>query len=241
MSAPDLIIFNGRLFRGSLPGNAYLPGSAAGPAVADAPTAVAVAGDRIAAVGSDAAVTATGGDRTALIDAQGGLLSAGFDDAHIHFRMGSLALLGVDLFGIHDLSEIQAAIRRYASAHPDLPWVIGRGWMYAAFPGGMPTREQLDAIVADRPTFIDCYDGHTGWANTKALQAAGITRDTPDPVGGEIVRDPATGEPTGALKESATHLVEELQPTPDEARPLDAIRTSLTLVAKAGLTSVQAP
>ena len=81
--------------------------------------------------------------------------------------------------------------------------MLGRGWLYGSFPGGLPNKAQLDAAVADRPAFMSCYDGHTGWANSKALALAGITRDTADPESGSIVRDPATGEPTGALKESA--------------------------------------
>ncbi len=81
--------------------------------------------------------------------------------------------------------------------------MLGRGWLYVAFPGGLPTREMLDAVVADRAAFMTSYDGHTGWANTAALRLAGIDRDTRDPGDGIIVRDPQTGEPTGTLKEGA--------------------------------------
>ena len=89
--------------------------------------------------------------------------------------------------------------------HPGLacitraPWVLGRGWLYGAFPGGLPTRAQLDLLVPDRPALMNCYDGHTRWLNSKALAAAGITRNTRDPADGVIMRD-ATGEPTGVLK-----------------------------------------
>ena len=92
--------------------------------------------------------------------------------------------------------------------------MLGEGWRYNTFPGGLPTRAQLDAVVADRPAFLRCFDYHTAWVNSKALALAGITRDTPDPVNGRIVRDPATGEPTGVLQESAQGLVSRLLPEP---------------------------
>ena len=88
------------------------------------------------------------------------------------------------------MEAVQERIRAFAAANPTAPWVLGRGWLYGSFPGGLPTREQLDAAVPDRPAYMECYDGHSGWANSKALALAGITRDTPDPPNGSIVRDP---------------------------------------------------
>jgi predicted amidohydrolase YtcJ len=75
------------------------------------------------------------------------------------------------------LEAVQSRIRSFAAAHPERPWVLGRGWLYGSFPGGLPSREQLDAAVPDRPAYMECYDGHSGWANSKALALAGITRD----------------------------------------------------------------
>src|SRR4029453_18497893 len=108
-----------------------------------------------------------------------------------------------------------------------------------AFPGGLPTKEQLDAAVPDRPAYMDCYDGHSGWANSKALALAGITKDTPDPPRGHIVKDPRTGEPTGALKEAATALVDAKVPPPDEATRYALLRRALAQLAAQGVTAAQ--
>ena len=94
----------------------------------------------------------------------------------------------------------------------------GRGWYYDPFPGGLPTRQQLDAVVPDRPAYLVAYDGHTGWANTKALAAARITRRTPNPPHGVIVKDPRTGEPTGVLKEAAHALMQRGAAAADDGR-----------------------
>ena len=111
--------------------------------------------------------------------------------------------------------------------------------MYVPFPGGLPTREQLDAVVPDRPAFMRCYDGHTGWVNSAALRLAGIDRDTPDPQDGVIVRDPRTGEATGALKEGAQDLISRHIPQPSEAETLAAMRESIAAMHAAGITAIQ--
>jgi hypothetical protein len=103
----------------------------------------------------------------------------------------------------------------------------------------MPTRWQLDAVVPDRPAFMRCYDGHTAWVNTRALQAAGVTRATPDPPGGVVVRDPANGEPTGVLKEAAQELVSKALPQWTRGDRLRAIRDAIAEAHKLGVTSVQ--
>jgi predicted amidohydrolase YtcJ len=174
-----------------------------------------------------------------VIDARGGLITAGFDDAHVHLVDGANELDWVDLFGLRDSAAIEAAVARHAAADPGASWVLGRGWMYDAFPGGLPTRAPLDAIVPDRPAFVGCYDGHTGWANTAALRAAGIDRSTPDPPSGVIVRDPATGEATGALKEDAQDLVRRLIPAPSAAQTLAAMRQTISSMHAAGITAIQ--
>lgn len=176
--------------------------------------AVAVRGDRIVYVGSAQGAEAFRGPRTEVIDAAGRLVVPGFDDAHLHLVDGALSLERVDLIEDDSLGAVQARIRAFAAENPKRPWVLGRGWLYGAFPGGLPTKEQLDAVVSDRPAYMECYDGHTGWANSKALAAAGITRETKDPPNGAIVRDPKTGEPTGAFKEEAKALVESKIPVP---------------------------
>src|SRR5690606_7814740 len=145
----------------------------------------------------------------------------------------------LDLSGLHSVDAIQAAITEYAAAHPDHAWIRGRGWTYESFPGGLPTRQQLDAAVPDRPAFFTAFDGHTAWVNTKALQLAGIDRHTSDPEGGTIVRHPGSGQPTGALEESATELVRTLLPEPGPAARLDALREAIAVAHAHGVTSVQ--
>src|SRR6185503_3729535 len=157
----------------------------------------------------------------------------GFNDAHLHF----LVLETVDLADVYDVPEIQRRVREYAAAHPEVPWVSGRGWAYGAFPGGLPHRRILDEVVPDRPVWMLGYDGHTAWVNGRALQAAGITRDTADPPNGAIVKDEA-GEPTGVLKEAAMGLVRRLIPPPSDEERYRALKLRLDQAASYGLTSV---
>jgi predicted amidohydrolase YtcJ len=196
--------------------------------------ALAVAGDAIVAVGADADVKRYVGPSTTTVDLRGRFVAPGFNDAHLHF----LVVDTVDLTGAGSVEEIQRRIREYAAAHPERPWVNGRGWVYGAFPGGLPDRGQLDAAVPDRPAFMTSYDGHSAWANSRALQAAGITRDTPDPDHGVIVRD-EKGEPTGALKESASRLVGRLVPPPTAEERYAALKRRLDEAVSYGLTSAQ--
>ena len=143
--------------------------------------AVAVRDGRVVFVGRDEGAARLKGPETQAIALGGRLVTPGFEDAHIHLMSGARNLERVDLAEDITLTGVQERIRRFAQANPGSPWVVGRGWVYGSFPGGLPTREQLDAVVPDRPAYMDCYDGHTGWANSKALAQAGITRDTKDP------------------------------------------------------------
>ena len=221
VTAPaDRVFLNGRIWTGD-PARPWA-------------TALAVRGEKLIAVGSDAEARALVGKGTAVVDLQGRFVAPGFNDAHIHFLVVETIDLGPD----QTVEAIQRHIRAYAAAHPDRAWIAGRGWFYGAFPGGMPHRRQLDEAVPDRPAFMTGYDGHTGWANSKALAAAGITRDTPDPTGGAIVRD-ASGEPTGVLKESAQRLVRRLLPEPTAAERYEGLRKRLAQAASYGLTSIQ--
>ncbi len=201
---------------------------------ADGADAVRIRGESITAVGSIREV-GTGGE---VVDARGGLVLPGFDDAHAHVLSGARALDHAQLYPLPTVEAIQAAIARHAAAHPAARWVLGRGWLYAPFPGGLPVREQLDAVVPDRPAWLECYDGHTGWANSAALRVAGIDRSTPDPPNGLIVRD-MDGDPTGALKEDAQRLVEGRVPPPTETADRAAVRRAMTAMHTKGLTSVQ--
>lgn len=236
----DLLITGGRLFQAFGPGDLVPHGSDSGPRPVTAPDAIAVRDGRISWIGhGDEGLRDRRGPATEVIDAHGGLITAGFDDAHVHVLVGAQELDHVDLFQLESVKAMQVAIARHAAANPAAPWVLGRGWMYAPFPGGLPTRQILDAVVPDRPAFMGCYDGHTGWANSLALRAAGISRDTPDPRDGIIVRDPVTGEPTGALKEGAQDRVRAVIPRPSEAQTLDAMRRTIAAMHAAGITAVQ--
>ena len=196
--------------------------------------ALALAGDAIVAVGTDPEVRRYVGPATQTVDLRGRFVAPGFNDAHLHF----LVVENADLTGAASVEEVQGRIRAYAAAHPDQAWVTGRGWVYGAFPGSLPDRRQLDAAVADRPAFMTSYDGHSAWANSKALQVAGITRDTRDPDHGVIVRD-EKGEPTGALKESASRLVGRLVPPASAEDRYAALKRRLEEAASYGLTSAQ--
>lgn len=208
------------------------------------PEALAIRDGRILALGTDAEIRALAGPRTRVVDAGGGSVLPGFVDSHVHLMSGGMGLRGIPLQGLTTRSQIQERVREAAARTPGDGWLVGRGWTYDAFGGGLPTRQMLDAVVPDRPVYLRCFDGHTGWANSAALQRAGLTARTPDPPGGSLVRDPATGELTGVVKESAEDLVRRAipAPTPSEeeeglrAGVLEAWRVGVTAVGEAGAT-----
>ena len=236
----DLLIVDGRVFQAFGPRQLVPYGSDIGPRPVAGANSVAIVGGRIAWVGrQDEGLREWKGPRTEVVDAGGGLVTAGFDDAHIHVMGGAQEQADVDLFQLESVADIATAIARHAAADPDAAWVKGRGWMYVPFPGGLPTRQQLDAVVPDRPAFMGCYDGHTAWVNTAALRLAGIDRDTPDPRDGIIVRDPATGDATGALKEGAQELVRRHIPQPSSEDTLAAMRAAIARMHAAGITAIQ--
>ena len=236
----DVIVRAARLFTGGDPRSAsgYPAWSREGPLPDDAPTAVAVAGGRIAWLGSDADAMAWRGPGTEVVDARGGLVTAGFEDAHVHLAMAARSLAEADLTGATSIDAIGVRLREWHAAHPAMGWVVGRGWHYGTFPGGMPDRALLDRLVPDRPAMLECFDGHTHWLNSAALAAAGITATTPDPRHGTIERD-AAGEPTGILKEFAHELLDDVtpQPTDDEFDAL--LRDALAHARRLGVTGLQ--
>jgi predicted amidohydrolase YtcJ len=176
-------------------------------------TSVLVSGGRVSAVGTG--LDAGGAD---IVDLAGGTLLPGFLDAHAHPVLGGVQLLGCDLSEGSTAAEYLDIVARYAAAHPDLAWISGGGWSLPAFPGGVPTAAQLDTVAGGRPVFLQNRDGHGGWVNSKALELAGIARDTLDPADGRIERD-AAGDPVGMLQEGAMALVSRLiPPDTDEDR-----------------------
>jgi predicted amidohydrolase YtcJ len=204
--------------------------------------AVAIRGNQILRVGSEREVMRLRRPQTTMIDARGAAVLPGFNDAHANFLAGGSRLDGVDLSGAETVDEIQARIKGWVELHADARWVVGRGWYYQPFqsqPGGLPTRQQLDALVPNRPAQLLSYDGHAAWVNTRALKLAGITKKTTNPPNGIIVKDPRTGEPTGVLEEAAVGLVSRHLPATTHADRLAALRAAVEEAHRNGVTSVQ--
>jgi predicted amidohydrolase YtcJ len=200
-------------------------------------TAVAVRDGRIVYVGSDKGARPYTGPRTRTIDLKGRMVLPGFIDSHLH-PSGGLSLSQVKLEQVFNKGEVARRIGAYAAANPQAPWVLGRGWEAGAFkPSGIPDRHLLDSLVPDRPAFLSASDGHTGWANSKALALAGITRATPDPANGMVGKD-AAGEPNGVLYESAIDLLARHVPRPTPADRLQGNRLFLAALREAGITGI---
>ncbi|MEU3517691.1 amidohydrolase [Streptomyces sp. NPDC006654] len=200
-------------------------------------TAVAVTGDRVTAVGHDE-VHALAGPRTEVIDLAGRLLLPGFQDAHVHPVPAGLELARCDLSGLRTAEESVAAVRAYAEARPEREWILGGGWSMEAFAGGTPVKELLDAVVPDRPVYLPNRDHHGAWVNSRALELAGIDRDTPDPADGRIERD-ASGAPSGTLQEGAMQLVGRLAPAATAADRLAALLGAQRHLHALGITAWQ--
>jgi predicted amidohydrolase YtcJ len=200
--------------------------------------AVAIRGATILKVGSNTAIQAVIGADTRTLDAKGATVLPGFNDSHVHFISGGHSLKQVDLAGLKTLSEVQNKIRNYASTQPKDSWLMGFGWLYDPFANGSPTKEQLDAVTGEQPALMYCYDYHSAWVNSAVLRLAGITKDTKDPVNGQIVRDPVTREPTGHLKESAMSLIDAVLPKFTDADNMAAIRAAVVEANRFGVTSI---
>jgi predicted amidohydrolase YtcJ len=201
--------------------------------------AVAIADGRIRYVGTDAGVAAHIGSNTTVIDLSGRMMLPAFQDIHIHPISGGVEASACDLNGLPGLAGYRSTIGEYAAANPDLPWILGGGWSMAVFgPGSAPSRTILDELVPNRPVYLSSADGHTGWANSRALEIAGVTKDTPDPVDGRIDRDPQTGEVIGSLQEGAMRLVtRHIPPTALEDR-IAGLRYARDMLHRYGITSI---
>jgi predicted amidohydrolase YtcJ len=204
--------------------------------------AVAIKGEKIVYVGSSrGAASYIVPDKTRVIDLQGRMLLPAFQDAHIHPIAGGLSYSsGCALYDLLKKEDYVHKVAECAGARPAGAWLRGDGWAMSAFaPTGIPDRRLLDAAVPDRPVYLESADGHSAWVNTRALQLAGITRDTPDPAGGRIDRDPKTGEAVGSLQDSAMSLVSSRIPpyTRDERK--DGLRYALRMLNRFGITSFQ--
>jgi predicted amidohydrolase YtcJ len=207
---------------------------------AELPTtdAIAVRGDRIVALGREAVAEVTG-PSTEVIEGAGMVLP-GFQDAHVHAPFAGNTMLQVWLNDLSGKDAYLARIAEYAASHPEAEWIVGGGWAMECFPRGCPSKEDLDAIVPDRPVFLLNRDVHGAWVNSRALEIAGIDKTTPDPVDGRIERDPDTGEPTGTLHEGVAYTMRDtLLPRPGRAEWEEAIRVAQAHLHSLGITGWQ--
>lgn len=201
--------------------------------------ALAVFGNRIVAVGRSAELRALAGPNTRVIDAAGRSVLPGFNDAHVHWLSGGFALTNVDLRDAATPAAFARRIGDFAKTLPKGRWILGGDWDHEKFPAApLPTKDWIDALTPDHPVFVSRTDGHMALANSLALRLARITRDTPEPPGGVIVRD-ARGEPTGILKDAAMSLVEAVIPPRSWDEKLAAARAATEHAARLGVTSVQ--
>jgi predicted amidohydrolase YtcJ len=198
--------------------------------------AIAVRGDRIAAVGSSAEVRKLAG-AARVIDANGQMVTPGFIDSHVHFVDGGFRLSSVQLRDASTPAQFVARIKQFAATVPKGAWITGGDWDHEQWGGELPRREWIDSITPNNPVWINRLDGHMSLANTAALRAAKVDRSTKDVAGGTIVRD-AAGEPTGVLKDNATSLVERVIPDAPDALADRALDTAMTYVAAQGVTTV---
>lgn len=200
---------------------------------------VAIVGEKIVAAGDARSVEKFRGPNTKVVDLGGKFAMPGINDSHVHFLGASMTTTQVDLTAVKTLEEAQAAIRKFASENPTAPWITGFGWQYAIFPNArLPHRTDIDAVVNDRPVFLSAYDGHTGWANSKALEIGGVTKATQFTGFGEMVRD-ANGEPTGVFKEGAQRLVRSKIPPATREQQIEALKRGFQNAWSLGITSVQ--
>jgi len=199
--------------------------------------AMLVEDGKVVATGSRAGLAGRAGEAEVL-DGKGRTLLPGLIDAHAHVMGLGIALRQADLMPTKSLDEALAVVKRHADAHRDAGWVQGRGWNQVNWKlGRFPTARELDAVVSDRPAWLERVDGHAGWANSAAMKLAGIDKDTKDPPGGRIERD-AGGNPTGVFVDHAMELVAKTIPPMDEKEAAKVLDAALAEMARVGLTGV---
>lgn len=201
-------------------------------------TALAIAGNRIVAVGDDAEMQALVAPDGQAVNLEGRTAVPAFTDSHLHFMSWGLSLRQIDLAGVPALEEALGRVATRAEVTPAGQWLTGRGWDHSLWSGGgFPTRHDLDRVAPDHPVWLRRKCGHAGWANSRALALAGVTAATPDPPGGAIERD-AGGEPTGILKDTAMDLVSSLIQEPTLAEAAEAIQAATAAAHRHGLVNV---
>jgi predicted amidohydrolase YtcJ len=201
--------------------------------------AVAIAGNRIVAVGSTADLHPLAGPHTRIIDAGGKSVLPGFNDAHVHWLEGGFSITNVDLREATSPAELARRLRDYAQSLPAGRWILGGNWDHEKWPGApLPTKDVIDEATPAHPVFVCRFDGHMSLANSLALKLAGVTKDTPEVPGGLIVCD-KNGEPTGMFKDAAMELVTRVIPERSWDEKLSAARAATTHAAQLGVTSIQ--
>jgi len=201
--------------------------------------AVALKGDKILEAGSSQEVKGLIGDKTQVIDLEGDLVLPGFIDSHTHFLDGGFSLLSVRLKDAESREEFIARIEDRAKEIGKGAWILEGGWDHQSFdPPELPRKEWIDPVTLHNPVCVNRHDGHMVLANSLALKLAGVTKDTPSPAGGEIIKDPETGEPTGILKDAAMNLVMKHIPKPSFKEKLKAAEVALKHAAEVGVTSI---
>jgi predicted amidohydrolase YtcJ len=204
--------------------------------------ALAVKGNVIVALGTDREIRAFIDEKTTrVIDLEGRLALPGFNDSHVHFVYGGHALMSISLDGVTSVEEIKRKVREKVGSQKEGQWISGRGWDQEILPGKKwPSRELLDEVAPNNPVVLSRICGHSSLVNSYVLRISGITKNTPDPPGGLIVRDPATGEPTGILHEKAMDLIKRPSASVEEVRDLDkqAVLLAMKEANRFGVTSV---
>lgn len=208
--------------------------------------AIAAKGEFIIAVTSNSGIEKYIKEGTTrVIDAKGRLLVPGFNDAHIHFMGGGESLMNLDFRYVHDPKIIQKMVAEKVAQSKPGELILGGGWEHETFPDKKwPTKKILDAVAPNNPVMLSRADGHSVWVNSYIIKESGITKDTPDPPNGTIVRDPVTSEPTGIFKEGAKRLLKVkssvvLTPEEQEARKDKALELALDAARRTGVTSIQ--
>ncbi len=225
MLTPDLVLTNGKIWTEN-------------PAQPEA-AAVAIAGGRIAMVGSSEQALATAGSRTRVVDLRGRRVVPGFNDAHVHMFMGGDSLSSVQLRDAQSAEELRDRIAGYARSSPAGEWILNGSWDHERWtPAALPTHQLIDDATREHPVFVNRSDGHMVLVNALAMRLAGVDKQTQDVPGGEIVRD-ANGHPTGIFKDAAKALIERAIPAPSQGHILAALDSAQAYAAENGVTSVQ--
>lgn len=199
---------------------------------------IAVRAGRIVYVGSTAGLAPWIGPATRFVDLQGKMLLPGFHDSHVHLVGGGIELAECDINGLTSVDEVLNALVRYAEKNPNKKWLRGGGWPLTLEEGN-PHKSILDGKISDRPVVLDAFDGHSCWANSRAIEIAGITKQTADPPHGRIERDAKTGEPTGTFREAAMSLVLRKSPPYTHEEFVAGLRRGMEMANRFGITSVQ--